>query len=109
MVYDLRNYTEENFWGPYMDDEMASVDWERMEAIMLVLGYNMQKLHVHGNSAVHNIKYAWSESFLGAAPNTYVSKHMSGELEAPEFEDPYGITGTYHRVSDVMTLWLNYC
>lgn len=102
MVYDLRNYTEENFWGPYLDDSendgTARVDWERMEAIMLVLGYNMQKLHVHGNKAVHDIKYAWNESFKGAAPNTYVSKPMVGELEGPDFKDPYDVTGTYHRV-----------
>jgi hypothetical protein len=34
-VYDLRRYNESNMWGPFLDDGRASVDWERIEAIMV--------------------------------------------------------------------------
>lgn len=39
-VYDLRRYTEANMWGPFMDDGSQRVDWEKVQAIMIVLAYN---------------------------------------------------------------------
>lgn len=40
-VYDLRQYTTLNEWGPFMDDSTGRVDWEKMEAILVVMGYNL--------------------------------------------------------------------
>jgi len=34
VVYDLRNFTQGTKWGPYRDDGRATVDWEKLEAIM---------------------------------------------------------------------------
>lgn len=42
VVYDLRNYTGGNLWGPYMDDGRATVDWERIEAIMVIIEHNVK-------------------------------------------------------------------
>ena len=41
-VYDLRNYTTGTHWGPFLDDGTQRVDWEFLEAIMIVLGYNIK-------------------------------------------------------------------
>ncbi|KAG9786579.1 hypothetical protein ABEF93_004385 [Exophiala dermatitidis] len=39
-VYDLRRYTDGNMWGPFMDDGSQRVDWEKVQAIMIVIAYN---------------------------------------------------------------------
>jgi len=41
VVYDLRNYNYENLWGPFQSDGLATVDWERIEAIMVILNHNV--------------------------------------------------------------------
>jgi hypothetical protein len=35
-VYDLREYTDHTLWGPFMNDGSQDVDWEKVEAIMMV-------------------------------------------------------------------------
>jgi hypothetical protein len=39
-VYDLRRYKRSNMWGPFMDDGSGRTDWEKLEAIMVVLAFN---------------------------------------------------------------------
>ena len=34
VVYDLRNFTQGTEWGPFRDDGKATVDWEKLEAVM---------------------------------------------------------------------------
>ena len=41
VVYDLRGYTTESKWGPFLGDGMATVDWERVEAVMVIMRYNV--------------------------------------------------------------------
>lgn len=41
-VYDLRRYTHANMWGPFLDDGSQAVDWEKVQAIMIVLAYNLR-------------------------------------------------------------------
>ncbi|KUJ23253.1 uncharacterized protein LY89DRAFT_728021 [Mollisia scopiformis] len=115
VVYDLRNYTEETKWGPYLSDGQASVDWEKMEAVMLVLGHNM---HAFCRQTHGMFPKVWSVPFGGIAPNSYVDdgrfnkdkkeervftgwEGMAEEVRRPlpkGFEDPYNITGTWTRV-----------
>ena len=99
MVYDLRNYTEETLWGPYLPDGNAGVDWEKIEAVMLVLGHNMETF----TEQTHGIfKPLWTEAFSGATPDSYESISMpqvETPLTPPPFEDPYNIQGTWMRVS----------
>jgi hypothetical protein len=42
-VYDLRNYTANTHWEPFMDDSSLNVDWEKVEAVMVVIGYNLRE------------------------------------------------------------------
>jgi hypothetical protein len=100
-VYDLRQYTTQNMWGPYMNDGLATVDWEKIEAVMIVLTSNLGAYHTKGGGW---IRTQWNNKAWDgrARPNTY--RHISiRETEAPPMKstdwDPYNITGTWLRVS----------
>ncbi|KAI0878976.1 hypothetical protein GGS24DRAFT_316516 [Hypoxylon argillaceum] len=97
-VYDLRQYTPRTKWGPFMDDGTMRVDWEKVEAVMIVLGANMHNL---GVSRIHMCETFCSIPFAGTWPNSWKSPHSSSpvrEPEALEHLDPYGITGVWLRV-----------
>ncbi|KAI0972640.1 hypothetical protein F4678DRAFT_428859 [Xylaria arbuscula] len=95
-VYDLRQYTEKTKWGPFMDDDTMRVDWEKVEAIMIVLGANMNHL---GISGIHMCENFCNVPFAGTWPNSWKSSHSSPqEVGAKESLDPYGITGVWLRV-----------
>ncbi|KAI0447811.1 hypothetical protein F4803DRAFT_183664 [Xylaria telfairii] len=97
-VYDLRQYTEKNKWGPFLDDGNMGVDWEKVEAIMIVLGANMNQL---GVSKIHMCETFCSVPFAGTWPNSWKSPHISSTPREPdpmEHLDPYGITGVWLRV-----------
>lgn len=98
-VYDLRQYTEKTFWGPFLDDGSQDVDWEKVEAIMVVLGHNLQIFPDRTNGA---FKPIWTDPFSGATPGSYKSPSLSVPEGPPlslDFIDPYNITGTWMRVS----------
>jgi hypothetical protein len=97
-VYDLRQYTEKTFWGPLQDDGSQEVDWEKAEAIMLVLGHNLQIFSEQTNGIFEPI---WTKPFSGATPDSYVSPPSPALEGLPvplEFKDPYNVTGTWMRV-----------
>lgn len=102
LVYDLRNYTLGSMWGPFKADGSGEVDWEKVEAIMVVLGYN---LRVFRERARFEIKGVWHTPWVGANPDSYVSPPpvtLVEELGAPgglDYQDPYGISGMWIRVS----------
>ena len=120
-VYDLRNYAEEsNKWGPFKHDGVCGVDWEKVEAIMVVLAFNMQDLYGRANNVFPTV---WDRPFEGATPNSYTPVGKLEGIEAlfsrtecilspkidvqpdPPLEamDPYGVTGTWRRVSATST------
>ena len=120
-VYDLRNYSEEsNKWGPYKHDGVCGVDWEKVEAIMIVLAYNMQSLCERTKGVFPMV---WDRPFEGATPESYtpVEKHERTKtlfsriksVFAPKIDvqpdppleaiDPYGVTGKWRRVSATST------
>jgi hypothetical protein len=41
-IYDLRRYTDANMWGPFMNDGSQQIDWEKVQAIMIVLAFNLR-------------------------------------------------------------------
>lgn len=43
-LYDLRRYLPSNYWGPFMDDGSGRIDWEKVQAIYIVLGYGLRML-----------------------------------------------------------------
>lgn len=128
MVYDLRNYTEETLWGPYMGDGLATVDWEKLEAVMLVLGHNVESFRNSIGEQMLPRGLVWKEGWRGASPYSYTSvdiagvdsddeeeeeeeeeesgigrggrgKEEEGVKKKEDVEDPYNITGTWMRVS----------
>ena len=111
-VYDLGNYAEEsNKWGPFKHDGICGVDWEKVEAIMVVLAYNMKIFSERANG---KFPMVWNRAFEGTTPNSYTSMEnevpfsraesiaASGidfQLDPPlEALDPYGVTGMWRRV-----------
>ncbi|ETN46874.1 uncharacterized protein HMPREF1541_01063 [Cyphellophora europaea CBS 101466] len=126
-VYDLRRYKRAAHWGPFLDDGSSAVDWEKVQAIMLVLAYNVRMYGERGGSDFSHPNIAphgfhrrarrsasrrafsgpsaamWDSPFWGLAPNSYVSQPLSGPLRAPpnpdlDALDPYGVTGTWMRI-----------
>ena len=100
LVYDLRKRTEENFWGPFMDDGSQEVDWEKLEAIMVLLGYNIGQFA--STYEMHeSLIPEWETPFEGATPYSFVSPPypIPEEPKLPlEAQDPYNISGTWMRV-----------
>lgn len=92
-VYDLREYNEASKWGPFMSDGSGRVDWEKLEAIILTLGYN-----IHSKRYVTKLfSDVWDTPFSGSYPKSCLPspKLDPASLEA---QDPYGVTGTWYRV-----------
>lgn len=95
-VYDLRQFTDKTKWGPFMDDDSDRTDWEKVEAIMIVLGANLKRL---GLNAFPICKNFWDTPFAGVWPGSYMALPiLEREEQENELEDPYGITGTWLRV-----------
>ncbi|KAK3716208.1 hypothetical protein LTR37_006653 [Vermiconidia calcicola] len=109
-VYDLRQYTDATLWGPFKDDGSQEVDWEKVEAIMLVLGFNLNKFTERSGGRFAQV---WDTPFVGATPKSFISpgppagptKELDEEISvirelSPSIDslDPYGVTGTWMRV-----------
>lgn len=112
-VYDLRQYTDATLWGPFRDDGTHRVDWEKVEAIMIVLGFNLRRFSDRTDG---RFPFIWSTPFAAATPNSFKSHPLdvppsteNPELDAKQLkirelalsldaQDPYGVTGTWMRV-----------
>ena len=128
-VYDLRHYNDRNSWGPYLDDQSLLPDWEKIEAIMIDLGFNMKRFVdglEHGGDGDVDM---YDKPFEGITPHSYAPiqefvcpgvaamiasgqykpKHrqarcpgLTGQPDIPlDARDPYGISGTWRRVRTV--------
>ena len=98
IVYDLRNYTDDNFWGPFLENGTATVDWERLEAIMVDLAHNLKNFT---ESIGFMFKSLWTVPFNGVSPDSFRSTPLPGSsLPSPPANalDPYNVTGSYMRV-----------
>lgn len=91
-VYDLRLHTERTKWGPFMDDDTDRVDWEKLEAIVVTLGFNMKARKLTSTTFVD------CAPFAGAWPKSQVSAPKP-DISSLESRDPYGVTGLWYRVS----------
>ncbi|KAI1813398.1 hypothetical protein GGS20DRAFT_553754 [Poronia punctata] len=97
-VYDLRQYTRKTQWGPFMDDGSMRVDWEKVEAVMIVLGANIDDL---GLTNVPMFDTFSCIPFAGTWPNSWKSPQKRTRprvLDPLEHLDPYGVTGVWLRV-----------
>jgi hypothetical protein len=112
-VYDLREYNEGTLWGPFLADGSQRPDWEKVEAIMIVLGFNLRKFADRSSGRFPRV---WEDPFVGATSGSYRAppkiEHIAPEAEEEEPEqkrvrdlaadldsrDPYGISGSWMRV-----------
>lgn len=111
-VYDIREYTTRTRWGPFMDEGPGpvgseinedgqeglpgdKVDWEKVEAIMIVLWHNMK---TKGLDRLPVFSQFWGTPFAGCWPNSYVPEPKNRDITDLELEDPYDVTGTWLRV-----------
>ena len=94
-VYDIREYTDNTKWGPFMDDDTDRVDWEKVEAIMIVLRANIQNKGLDNFPIFTNFL---NTPFPGTWPNSYIPMPLNREITPLETGDPYDVSGTWLRV-----------
>ncbi|KAL1861671.1 hypothetical protein VTK73DRAFT_6979 [Phialemonium thermophilum] len=94
-VYDLRRYTQATMWGPFMSDGSGRVDWERVEAVMIVLSQNIRDKNINSSPLFANL---WKSPFAGSWPNSYVPWPPDREPLSLDDQDPYGVSGTFMRI-----------
>lgn len=70
------------------------VDWEKVEAIMIVLWHNIK---LKGLERLPVFQHFWQVPFAGCWPNSYIPMPRDREVRNIELEDPYDITGTWLR------------
>jgi len=104
-VYDLRNYTDKNQWGPFRNDGSMLVDWEMVESLMIVIGYNS---YLSSQMDPHLHQAPWYRALDGLIP---VEAVRSGQCQPDyltlvqqpdislDMKDPYGVSAIYGRVS----------
>ncbi|KAK3292249.1 uncharacterized protein B0H64DRAFT_346948 [Chaetomium fimeti] len=104
-VYDLREYTRGTKWGPFLDlgggeDAEVRVDWEKVEAIMVVLGANIR---CKGVERFPIFWQFWGKPFAGSWKGSYIpwsrdrEKGEEGEVKELDQLDPYGVAGSWLR------------
>lgn len=108
-VYDLRNYTDKNEWGPFRDDGSMRVDWEMVESIMVVIGYNSLFGETTLPQALPNrLQPPWFQPLDALIPD--IEEHTEkpqpnyiAPLQQPDLpldmKDPYRVQGIWSRVS----------
>ena len=100
-VYDLRQHTEYGtFWGPFVNDGLQTVDWEKLEAIMIVLEYNLRR-STKSQHQYEGMLDLQENPWVGATPHSFISPEQSVPMEPAlplEAQDPYNVTGTWMRV-----------
>lgn len=75
-VYDLREYTTGSEWGPFLADGSGRVDWEKVEAIQVVLRTNLRSKKLERSPAFSQL---WSDRpFAGSWPGSWqISRRLS--------------------------------
>lgn len=100
-VYDLRKYTGASFWGPFLADGSRRIDWEMLEAIIVVLHCKMKNFKKENND-FHSL---WEKPFaevvsrIRRALPTSIPTSLGGRILYLACQDPYNITGTWLQVS----------
>jgi hypothetical protein len=109
-VYDLRNYTDATKWGPYRDDGSMRVDWEMIESLMIVLGYNSSSFC---QRSLTRFSPPWIQPLEGVVPERgrMIPDYPSTLLQEPDIpldmKDPYRVEGIWARVSPLFTHYQN--
>ncbi|KAL8715918.1 MAG: hypothetical protein Q9220_000585 [cf. Caloplaca sp. 1 TL-2023] len=102
-VYDLRQHSEATLWGPFRADGSHNVDWEKVEAVFMILAHNVQLFadkYVEHSSI---LLPPWTEPFTGVTPHSWARASKSSDIERPlplplHLQDPYNLTGVWMRI-----------
>ncbi|KAF1945130.1 hypothetical protein EJ02DRAFT_477172 [Clathrospora elynae] len=100
-IYDLRNYSDNTKWGPFRDDGSMRVDWEMIESLMIVLGYNSG---LCCRMFLTRFRPPWAEPLEGVISERAQNKHdywstLLMEPDIPlESKDPYNVSGEWSRI-----------
>ncbi|KZO92874.1 hypothetical protein CALVIDRAFT_540549 [Calocera viscosa TUFC12733] len=103
-VYLLSNYNEKNRWGPYVHDYTRTPNWEQLEAMMLVVGRNV-------NDRVNDWRLPDTDMpkmGLWHARNHTMTIPSGPKAPIPVQGDWAGVTGRWYRVvcfMDYRDLW----
>ncbi|KAG7416262.1 hypothetical protein Forpe1208_v006372 [Fusarium oxysporum f. sp. rapae] len=92
-VYDLRQFTQNTGWGPFKDDGTFNVDWEKVEAILIVLGHNIGARR----QIARIFAEVWDSPFSGSFQNSFMAPPPR-DITSLEARDPYGVTGTWFQI-----------
>ncbi|KAF5004515.1 hypothetical protein FDECE_8999 [Fusarium decemcellulare] len=92
-VYDLREYTQRTKWGPFLNDGSTRVDWEKVEAILVVLGNNIGER----NLISRIFGEIWKTPFCGSWPDSFMAPPPR-DITSLDARDPYGVAGTWHQI-----------
>lgn len=101
VVYDLRNYTDKTLWGPFRKDGSMKVDWEMIESLMIILGYNSG---LCCRRFQPRFSPPWGDPLQGVVPERAkimpeYPKNLLYEPDVPlKLKDPYNVTGLWSRV-----------
>lgn len=101
IVYDLRNYTDKNEWGPFRNDGSMKVDWELLESIMIVLGYSS---NLCCRRFLTRFRPPWTNPFEGVIPDRAAilppyPPSLPKEVDIPlSMKDPYNVSGVWSRI-----------
>lgn len=79
------------------------VDWEKVEAIMIVLWANLKSKEL---DRLPVFQQFWGVSFAGSWPNSYIPLPMNRDVKDLELQDPYDVSGTWLRVRLTRECWL---
>ena len=127
-TYDAREYAINSEWGPFLPGTDREVDWEKLEAMLIVLRFNIRERRLLQFPILN--KY-WNHTFLGSYPGSYMpmirstpsqpqptaapattesgalpprgaavaAESVPDSLSSPlDHKDPYGVSGTWMRL-----------
>ncbi|AEO67048.1 uncharacterized protein THITE_2064207 [Thermothielavioides terrestris NRRL 8126] len=104
-VYDMREYTPRTEWGPFLDEDNGSsgvrVDWEKVEAILIVLGTNIRSKRLERFPIFWHF---WGRPLAGCWAGSYIpwsrdrEQGKEKEMSGLDGRDPYGVSGSWLRV-----------
>ena len=73
-LYDLRRYKPSNYWGPFMDDGSGRIDWEKVQAIYIVLGFGLRMLSERVPGSMSS-SVTWGMGLHGGGDEEMVSQN----------------------------------
>ena len=99
-IYNIQQYSMNNRWGPFQSDYSNDADWEKLQAIAILVVLNVSSLEWNDSQGTAIID-RWNVPFSGVIPGSFRSPRPYTHCEDPSVfdkDDPYGITGTWDRI-----------